>query len=206
MLHFRLHIIPIIVLFSMIGGSVYAQNISIDKERSRLWIEGRTNVNQFSCRASSYDTLVSSQELEDADVDVEVDIEVESFDCGKRRMNRDLYETLLSDKHPYISFEYKDLESMTYDDSQDLYDLVVKGYLTVAGHTKEIEFPMQALMLEDETLKATGQTELRMTDYNVEPPRALLGMVRVDDLLRVHFEIFATTHNWEPFDDEQNKE
>lgn len=184
------------------GGSVFAQEVSIDKEKSRLWIEGRSNVNQFSCRAATYDTMISSPESEDVDVDV--DIEVEGFDCGKRRMNRDLHETLLSEIHPYISFEYISTDSMAYDDSQDLYDLTVTGYLTVAGQKKEIEFPMQALILEDGTLKATGQTELRMTDYNVEPPRALLGMVRVDDLLSVHFELFATTRNWEPFDDEQN--
>lgn len=87
-----------------------------------------------------------------------------------------------------------------------MYELTVKGYLTVAGHKKEIEFPMQALVLEDGTLKATGQTELRMTDYNVEPPRAMLGMIRVDDLFSVHFELFATIRIWEPFDDEQNKD
>jgi len=204
--HFRLYIIPITLLIFLMGGSVFAQDITIDKDKSRLWIEGRSNVNQFSCRAATYDTIISSPVSEDVDPDVEVDIEVEGFDCGKRRMNRDLYDALMAEIHPYISFEYTSTESVAYDDSQDKYDLTVRGYLTVAGHTKEIKFPMQALVLEDGTLKATGQTELRMTDYNVEPPRALLGMVRVDDLLSVHFELFATLRNREPFDDKQDKE
>lgn len=193
---FRLHIIPILLLIHL-GGSVLAQdlsvdltqNVTIDKEKSRLWIEGRSNVSHFNCRAATYD---SSPVIEEERIDVEVDIEVKSFDCGKRRMNRDLYETLLSDKHPFISFEYTDTPSVTYDDSQDLYNLMVKGNLTVAGHKKEIEFPMKAFVLDNGTIRAVGETELRMTDYNVEPPTALLGMVRVDDLLTVHFELYAS--------------
>lgn len=203
--HFRLHIIPLALLFLFLGGSALAQDITLDKGKSRLWIEGSTNVNKFSCRAASYDTMVSSPVAE-RELDVEVDIEVRGFDCGKRRMNRDLYETLLSEKHPFISFEYTSTHSITYDDSEDLYDLMVIGYLTVAGHKKKIEFPMQAYVQDDGTLRATGKTELRMTDYNVEPPTALLGMVRVDDLLSVHFELFASIPNPEVFYDEQIRE
>ncbi|CAN5331303.1 hypothetical protein BH23BAC3_BH23BAC3_36150 [soil metagenome] len=112
MQHFRLYIIPITILLFLMGGSVFAQDVIIDKEKSHLWIEGRSNVNQFSCRAAIYDTMVSAPVAEDDTLDVEVDIEVEGFDCGKRRMNRDLYEALLAEIHPYISFEYTSTESM----------------------------------------------------------------------------------------------
>lgn len=206
MLYSRLHIIVIAMMLILAGGSVFAQEVTIDKDQSRLWIEGRSNVNQFSCRAATYDTMVSAPAAEDGQLDVEVDIDVEGFDCGKRRMNRDLYETLLSDTHPKISFEYTDTEEISFDESLDLYHLKVKGNLTVAGHTKEIKFPMQADVVENGTMMATGQTELKMTDYNVEPPRALLGMVRVDDLLTVHFELLVSIKNPEQFYVEQNQE
>lgn len=205
MSNFRLNIIPVTLLLFLLGGSTRAQDISLDKEKSRLWIEGSTNVNQFSCMAASYDTMVSTPIAEDGDLDVEVDIEVKGFDCGRRRMNRDLYETLLSEEHPFISFEYTATESIFYDDSEGLYHIKVKGDLTVAGHKKEIEFPMKAT-LHDGSLRAIGQSEIRMTDYNVEPPTKLLGMVRVDDQLSVHFELYATTNNTASFFDGQNKE
>jgi len=202
----RLHIIPIALLMILSGGTVFAQEVTIDKDQSRLWIEGRSNVNEFRCQAATYDTMVSAPAAEDDTLDVEVDIDVKGFDCGKRRMNRDLHETLLSDTHPKISFEYTRTVELSYDENRDLYQLEVIGNLTVAGHTKIIQFPMQAVVLENGTLKATGQTELRMTDYNVEPPRALLGMVRVDDLLSVHFELLVSLNNLEQFYVEQNQE
>ncbi len=204
MLHFRQHILFTVTLFLLLGGSAFAQNINIDKEKSRLWIEGRSNVNQFNCRAERYNTTINQPGSQNEQLDVEVDIAVSGFECGKRRMNRDLNEALRSEDFPNISFDYKETRSMSYDDSKDQFVLTVVGYLTVAGHRKEIEFPMEATALEDGTLRATGVTELRMTDYNVEPPTALLGLVKVEDSLTVHFELFANTSNSEPFNDAQH--
>jgi len=206
MLFNRLHIILITLLMILTGGTALAQEVTVDKGQSRLWIEGRSNVNEFRCRAAAYDTMVSTPASEGDTLDVEVDIDVKGFDCGKRRMNRDLYETLLSDTHPKISFEYTSADEISFDEGQALYNLKVSGNLTVAGHTKEIQFPMQAVVLEDGKMQATGQTEIRMTDFNVEPPRALLGMVRVDDLLSVHFELFVSINNPEQFYVEQDQE
>jgi polyisoprenoid-binding protein YceI len=206
MLYSRLHIILIAIMMMLTGGTVFAQEVTIDKDQSRLWIEGRSNVNEFRCRAATYDTMVSPPAAEHDTLDVEVDIDVEGFDCGKRRMNRDLYETLLSDTHPKISFEYTGTEEISFDEDRNEYHLKVKGLLTVAGHTNEIKFPMQAEVLENGTMKATGQTQIRMTDFNVEPPRALLGMVRVDDLLSVHFELLVSINNLEQFYVEQDQE
>jgi len=193
--HFCSHIFLLVQLLILVGGSATAQVISIDKENSRLWIEGSSNVNDFSCRAQSYFTKVESAAERDTAIEVEVDIEVESFDCGKRRMNRDLYETLLSDRHPHISFEFIRTESMTFNDTLDIYKLTVTGKLRVAGHTREITFPLEAVMQNDGTLKATGNTVMLMTDFNVEPPRALMGLVRVDNKLTVHFELYAKSQN-----------
>ena len=51
---------------------------------------------------------------------------------------------------------------------------------------------MDAVLLEGETLRVEGKAELKMTEYNVEPPTALLGVVRADDDLSVHFKLFAS--------------
>ncbi len=192
----RIHIPLLLFFIGLIYGTAFAQDITVNNEKSRLWIEGSSNVNKFQCRAARYNTDVYPP-TQDTTVQVEVDIAVEGFDCGKRRMNRDLYETLLSEQHPFISFEYKSTESMTYNKATDTYTLTVNGALTVAGHTNKITFPLIAEVIEDGKIKATGQTDLKMTNYNVEPPSALLGLVRVNDELTVHFDLIATLNNIE---------
>lgn len=192
----RINITLLLLSIGLIFGTVYAQDININQDKSRLWIEGSSNVNKFQCSAARYNTQVQPP-TKDTTVEVDVDVAVEGFDCGKRRMNRDLHETLLSNRHPFITFEYLSTESMTYSEETDTYDLMVNGALTVAGHTNKITFPLTAEMLEDGTIKATGQTDLKMTAYNVEPPSALLGLVRVNDELTVHFELIASLNNLE---------
>jgi len=203
-LHFlRFHITLLLLSIGMIYGTAFAQNISIDTETSRLWIEGSSNVNRFQCRAARYTTDVEPP-TKDTTAQVEVDVAVEGFDCGKRRMNRDLYETLLSNRHPFISFEYKSTESMNFSKETDTYILIVNGTLSVAGFTNDIRFPLTAKVIENGRMRATGQVALKMTNYNVEPPSALLGLVRVNDELTVHFEIFASMNTSELQQNGQN--
>ncbi len=121
-------------------------------------------------------------------------------------MNRDLYETLQSQKFPTISFDYITTDSLTYVDDTDHYTMVVTGTLNVAGTEKEIQFPMDAVLAEDGSVRATGKTTLRMTEYDVEPPKALFGLVRVEDELTVHFELYASTSNVNTLQDGEDQE
>lgn len=200
-----LHITLFTLTLCLICGTAIAQEITINSEQSRLWIEGSSNVNNFQCRAARYNTQVQPP-TKDTTVQVEVDVDVEGFECGKRRMNRDLYETLLSTRHPFISFDYQSTESMSFEDDTDTYTLVINGHLTVAGHTNNIQFPLTAELIEDDIIRATGKTDLKMTDYNVEPPSALLGLVRVNNELTVHFELVASLNNIELLQNGQDQE
>ena len=199
------HITLLLLFAGLLGQTAAAQNISLDRDDSRLWIEGSSNVNKFQCRAARYQTWMEPP-TSDTSAQVEVDVAVEGFDCGKRRMNRDLYDTLLSGSHPYISFEYLSTESMEFDESTGRYVLRVRGNLTVAGHTNTIEFPLEATIVDENRILATGQTTLKMTSYNVEPPSALLGLVRVNDELTVHFELAATVNDLELPGNAENQE
>jgi polyisoprenoid-binding protein YceI len=190
--YFRLHILLPLICLLLSGGSSFAQDVSIQKDQSTLWIEGKSNVNQFTCHAKKYSTLIDTPEMEHDPFKLFVEIAVNGFDCGKRRMNRDLYDALKADDHPTIDFEYEKTHSLSYSDSTDLYKLMVNGTLTVAGHTKTIEFPMSATLLDEGSIRAEGQANIRMSEYNVEPPTALFGLVKVDDKLTVHFELFAS--------------
>lgn len=191
-------------MMAALGGTAMAQQVSLDHEKSKLWIEGESNVNTFNCTAEQYESDIEPPSGQE-NILVEVDVVVESFECGKKKMNRDLYDALHSNKHPHISFEYFSASSLEYIDTEDRYTMIVKGLLTVAGTSREIQFPMDASVSDDGTVRATGKTELKMTDYNVEPPTALLGLVRVDNELTVHFELVASISSPDSIYDVQNQ-
>jgi hypothetical protein len=187
---------------SMTGEVVYSQITYSPEEMSQLWIEGRSNVNEFECQARQYigeATLFNNEEpvsliqnTEDQ-VFLMVEINVDSFDCGRSRMNRDLRNALKSDQFPDITFLFESAELLGVpEDGEGSLEIEVSGKLTVAGETRDITFITKAYYLNDKQVRAVGNTTVRMSDFNVEPPTALMGMIRADEELTVHFDLTAT--------------
>jgi hypothetical protein len=189
------------------AGQVFSQQLSYyPSEESKLWIEGRSNVNQFECEANKYSgeaTIYDEQEEDSAFVQsvqerlsLQVDIRVDGFECGKNKMNRDLRNALKSDNFPEITFLFDSAELIEMPETpNDPFLVDVKGSLTVAGETRDIHFETRAYYLDVDRVRAIGNTTIRMTDFNVEPPTALLGLIQADDELTVKFDLIATERN-----------
>jgi|GEM_PF-3436629 len=218
-----------------------AQTTITPEPESRFWIEGTSNVNSFSCIAEAFQGgMVIEPELPEempekieGDVILELKIPVLGFECGKRRMNRDINRALKSDSHPFIHFEYHNVrvadrrqqeiadgreqeitdgreQEITDGREQEITDsreqeesfegrgsnwlLEVEGVLTVAGTSRTITFNAEGAVLDEKRVRVRGHKEILMTDYNIEPPTALLGVVRAQDELTVYFDIQATIH------------
>ncbi len=189
-------IIPLLSLFIITGFTqLSAQILEVDRSESSLWIEGHSNVNEFRCTANDYEASVQQngriEETDPTELEIGVDIYVESFDCGRSRMNRDLREALKADTHRAIQFRYLSTIDMRYNEDSDTFSLLVEGILTVAGTEKNIVFEMTGELTNENIIKAYGQTPLEMSDFNIEPPVAMLGLVRVRDRLTVHFNLLA---------------
>lgn len=201
LLHPILSLLAAFVLIFPYGGVLYAQTVFVADSDSRLWIEGRSNINQFECLANEYsgqasvtNTAVTENENTEFrhELDITVEILVDGFECGRNRMNRDLKDALKSDQYPAIVFEYKDAEVLSVPEGEsDTYRMLVSGDLTVAGVTRRIEFETNGLYRNDGRMEAMGKKEINMTDYNVEPPSGLFGLVKAQDELTVHFDIIA---------------
>lgn len=185
-----------------LGESVTAQYITyIPEEVSRLWIEGRSNVNEFECEANQYfgeATLFDnpgpvefSQSMQER-VFMQVEIRVDGFECGRSRMNRDLQDALRSRDFPDITFLFDSADLVGFPETNDgAFEINVKGTLTVAGNTRDIQFITRAYYLEPTKVRAIGKTTIRMSDFDVEPPTALMGLVKADDELSVNFDLVA---------------
>lgn len=200
----RLHIKSLLMLamLTMAGGGVFlqAQTVITPDAESKLWIEGRSNINRFSCMAEEYEgeAIIGSQTIRefagqsDEQIRLELKIPVRSFECGRSRMNRDLYDALKSDEFFYITFDFKDARTLPGSNT-DSYKLEIEGVLTIAGTSRDIKFEAEGFLLDNNQMRAIGQKTIRMSDYNVEPPTGLLGLVRAENELTVHFDLYASS-------------
>lgn len=200
-------IIPLISLFILqgVGDVAYSQITYTPDASSRLWIEGRSNISEFECQANQYfgeaslidnDDPIEFKSEEQERVFLKVEIRVDGFECGKSRMNKDLQEALKSSEFPEITFMFDSAEILEMPSENDqAFELEVRGALTVAGNSKDIRFNARAYFLEANKVRAIGKTTIKMSDFDVVPPTALLGLIKADDELSVNFDLIASETN-----------
>ena len=178
-----------IVLLSTSSG-VLAQDRTVEQvilEERSLSINGTSNVNDFECNylsISEPDTLEYEVEAKESVIEVEGDnlsMYVESFDCGKKGINRDFRKTLLSDKYPTIDVT---LERLIHEKSRPV---IAEVLISLAGVSRLYQVDISSQTKEGEINKIQGTQVIKLSDFNLKPPRALFGLVKVSDEMDIHF-------------------
>lgn len=181
----------VVLLFPLVPISpTYAQNRTIEKvilEERSLSINGTSNVNDFECNYNSppaADTLEYAVEFKESEIHVEGDelnMYVESFDCGKKGINRDFRKTLRSEEYPTINVT---LERLIHENGRPV---IAEVLITLAGVSRIYQVDISNQTLNNDVREIYGKQVIRLSDFNLEPPRALFGLVKVRDEMDINF-------------------
>jgi hypothetical protein len=182
-----------------IAGSTHAQSIRLAVGGdSKLWIEGGSNLHDWSCKANSIDAAIDADEafLKSTTPSptllrkVQVKVPVRNLKCGHGGMDNNLYKALKADASPDISYILATFDVVPGATS-DSFTIKTVGALTVAGTEKSVSMDVTASRLADGSVRAEGALPLLMTDFGVKPPRALLGTLRTDNNITVKFTLLV---------------
>lgn len=198
-------VIIMIVSFIGVNRVITAQDNAIKyvtQAGSRLWIEGTSTVDSFTCnthQVNGYAEIISNTDVNDNNLrkdKVEVTIPVFTLDCGKSIMNDDMYNAMKADKFPMIKYELINAHIASgLDTSATRFSLNALGYLTIAGITHEVDFTINVEKLPGGRFRLIGKKSLSMLDYNITPPSHFFGLIRAHDQLVVNFDIIAAREN-----------
>lgn len=173
---------------------------------SSLVIYGTSNVNEFSCSCEqswgSYPVRYETNT--DRTVwsfhDVGLDILVKSLDCGNRQMSKDLAETLKADRHPHIRFNI--LEAIQKDKcrilpKQECLTNDINVEVEIAGVTKVVRLEVDCYFIDENTYHFSAFHSLDMRDFNIVPPKVLLGLIQVNKniLLDIDLRVSLSEHS-----------
>ena len=182
-----------------IAGSASAQSIRVAVgPESKLWVEGGSNLHDWSCKASSMDAAIEVDEafLKATTVSttflkrVEVKVPVRNLKCGNGKMDNNLYKALKADETPEIGYILGTFEVVPGAE-KDTFTVKAVGALTIAGTEKTVNMDVSAARLADGSIRAEGSLPLLMTDFGVKPPTALLGTLRTDNKVTVKFSLLV---------------
>ena len=162
--------------------------------QSRLWIDGKSTVRKFSCKAGAFDVAVDAAPEAVSAVlagqkavrTVTVTVPAEKLECGNGTMNEHMLKALKAKDAPTIEFRLA-----AYDVAKGGAGVegTLRGALTLGGVTKTIAIPAQAAA-EAGRLHVTGAYTLDMREYGLKPPSLMMGTMKVDPAVAVSFDLY----------------
>jgi len=169
---------------------LYEVNVEI-LDGSFININGKTNVNKFSCLNCDEITTYSknpdvkqvgnSWYLDNAYIKVKS----KSFDCGMKEMTKDFKDLLCVDSHPYMTIRIDKLVGI--NDINNC-NALAKISLTIAGTTQKIDLPLIIKQENGQTI-CIGSTSLNIGAFNIQAPSKFFGLVKVEEVIDVDFNL-----------------
>lgn len=163
------------------------------ENKSRLVIKGESNVNSFSCEVDRYYSadrlrLHSTSKPYFRFSDNRIVINLMEFDCGRKLLTRDFRQTLNADTHPEIVISFLTLNRLP---QKHLSDEKIPGILriTIAGVTKEVMIRFDININYNGTIYLKGEKNFLFSDFGLEPPSKMMGLINVKNELEVLFDL-----------------
>jgi len=124
---------------------------------------------------------------------VKLTIPVEGIKSTKgKAMDKKTYGALNKEEYPKLECS---LNSFKIQNNGTTFKITANGNLTIAGTTKPLTLNLSAQFTEDGNLQFTGSKALKMTDFNIDPPRALLGTLKTGDDITIEFTVLMKPTN-----------
>lgn len=170
-------------------------------DSSYLTIEGTSNVTGFECRCNqvfssgSLATEVIDNGKKAKFRDGKLTLETRSFDCGQKGISRDMHKALKAETYPFITIDLIEVvQQNTFLNTPQGSWLWInaKANLTIAECTKEVNLEIKGMELDSGRYRFVSSENLKMTSFNIEPPKPMLGLIKVDDEIIIHFDLVIT--------------
>jgi polyisoprenoid-binding protein YceI len=116
---------------------------------------------------------------------VSVTVPVTSLRSGTEAMDRLMVSALKAAKHPQIRYVMK--SSRILEEKGPTFSLKTDGTLSIAGVTRPLAMTVAGMKTRDGRYVLAGKTALKMSDFGVTPPKAMMDTVEAGDEVQITF-------------------
>jgi polyisoprenoid-binding protein YceI len=99
-------------------------------------------------------------------------------------MDKKMHAALKMEEYPKVSFVFQELKKT--DGSETAF--MIHGMLTVAGTEQAVDITSDFHEVDGQYV-FKGSKEIRLQDYNMEPPTAMFGQIIVGDNVTIDFDL-----------------
>jgi hypothetical protein len=198
--HLKKQPTPILVLLLMFVGSLgFCEDAltvykSAAKPDNTFNVHGDSTLHQFTIDVSQYSiqldapSLKTKEDLQSSltsnSLQLHVLVSVKGLESGKKKMNKIMWDALQAKQFKEITFSSQNSVHQEMPGNQS--SVTFNGDLTISGQTRPIS--LVTTIEVTPTLKIQGSFDLKMTDFGIPPPTAMMGMMKTKDPIQVEFE------------------
>lgn len=194
-----IRIVGVGILLLLTGYPIFSQaqneRGALVLQSTELLICGQTNINEFTCRllkSEMNDTLATFDRSRTGAAlfeGLEVAFKVDDFLCDVSLMTRDFRRLLRSDEYPHIVLKINDIIIDQQSDDGGHKQVTACVGIQITDVEREQNINGATITLQEQCVVFTGNHQVRMTSFNIQPPTKLFGTVKTDDLLEILFSI-----------------
>lgn len=179
------------------------QWFEVSVKEGSIRVNGATNVNEFHCslaeekatEALKVALFQNNRHLHFSHL--HLDFAVRGFQCGIPGMSADLCKLLRAERYPQIELEIINIRIHENRSTMNEVKVETTALLKLAGQEKKLTISnSQVHNLPDSAMLLLGSFAVKLTDFGLEPPVKMLGMVKVEDQIRIDYRVLIEAIPW----------
>ncbi len=171
--------------FIEISGGKYTNTQS----GNELVVQGTSSLHDWEMKAEVYQCTIevnwAADQLQFSKVNLAV--KATGITEGNKVMEKKAHGALKADEFPNIKFQLTSPFEAPLNDEH--FSGVAQGNLTIAGTTKNVVVDFTGKILSTDQFEISGSRKLKMSDFNISPPTAMMGTLKTGDEITISFHI-----------------
>jgi len=168
----------------LLSATLLSAQLKVNNSASSMAVDGTSNVHDWTENVETINgtcaATINGGSLAEIS-SLHVTIPVRSIKSGKSTMDKNTYNAMKADKYPNIVFN---LKSASISGNK----VVLNGTLTIAGKTNNVSITSNYTVAGGK-LTIKGDYKMKMTQYGIDPPTAMLGAMTTGDNLTIRFNL-----------------
>ena len=176
------------ILFSSLFAiqSVTAQTYSLNNNTSFLEVHGTSSLHDWHVDAEEQSGKIVITNTENLEIkSLSFSVKAESLKSGKSSMDNNTYKALNTDDYKPIDFKLNSVKQVEKV-KENSFKVSVLGNMTISGVTKTITLEL-TIKLDGTKVLIECEKSILMTDYGIDPPKALLGTIKTGNKINIIF-------------------
>jgi len=190
-------IIIILFIFSAIAAeSVSQTSYILNPESSKVTILGTSSLHDWEMEVRDIDfstTVLIDGEVISGIQDTYFSCTTTSIVSDYKLMDKKTYEALKAEE--FSSIEFKMINGKISLITGNEFSGTATGYLSIAGKTKEVNVPFSGNLLNDGQLDLEGKVNLKMSEFDIDPPKAMAGTLKTGDEVSIVYSLKLEKNN-----------